>query len=213
MLAAALAIFFFAPFDYKTTSNESDPEEPSFEELPAIESYEDLQKLVDMHPAHVDNSTLPITPVDALHTTTPERIDVDMDSYTLTLDGLVARPLELTLSDIMAYPQTSEVVLLICPGFFADNAEWTGILVNVLLTEAEIMPEATSVTFYGLDVAYDNYYRQTLPLETVIKVGVLLAYEVNREELPPEHGYPLRLVVKGSKGFTWVKWLWRIEIS
>jgi DMSO/TMAO reductase YedYZ molybdopterin-dependent catalytic subunit len=213
LLATGLTIFFHGPFDYRVAFNEQVIEEPSFKELPAIESYEDLQKLVDINPAHVDNSNLTITPVDALHTTTPERIDVDMDSYTLAVDGLVARPLELTLSDIMAYPQTSEVVLLICPGFFADNAEWTGVLVNVLLTEAEIVPDASMVTFYGLDVSYDRYYQQTLPLEIISKEGVILAYQVNGKELPPEHGYPLRLVVKGSKGFTWVKWLWRIEVS
>jgi DMSO/TMAO reductase YedYZ molybdopterin-dependent catalytic subunit len=181
--------------------------------LPAIESYKDLQKLVDMDPSNIDNSNLPITPIEALHTTTPERIDVDRASYTLAVDGLVGNPLELTYIDIMDYPQTSEVVLLICPGFFADNAEWTGVLVNVLLTEAEIMPDATLVTFYGLDVSYDTYYRQTLTLEIITQDGVLLAYEVNEEELPPEHGYPVRLVVKGSKGFNWVKWLWRIEVS
>jgi DMSO/TMAO reductase YedYZ molybdopterin-dependent catalytic subunit len=166
-----------------------------------------------MDPAKVNNSNLPITPVEVLHTTIPERLDVDMNSYMLMVDGLVGNPLELTINDIKTYPQTSEVVLLICPGFFADNAEWAGVPVTTLLAKAEIMPEATTVTFYGLDVAYDNYYRQTIPLETVSKGGVLLAYEVNGEELPPEHGHPLRLVVKGSKGFTWVKWLWRIEIS
>ena len=213
LLALGLTIFFYPPFGDRVSFDEPSTEEPSFDELPAIESYEDLQKLVDMDPAEVDNSNLPITPVDALHTTTPERVDVDMASYALVVDGLVNNPLELTYTDILAYPHTSEVVLLICPGFFADNAEWTGVLVNSLLAEAEPMPDAMTVTFYGLDVSLDTYYRQTLPLETVKQDGVLIAYQVNGQDLPPEHGYPLRLVVKGSKGFVWVKWLWRIEVS
>jgi DMSO/TMAO reductase YedYZ molybdopterin-dependent catalytic subunit len=213
LLAVGLTIFFHPPFDYKVTFNGPATEEPSFEELPNIESYEDLQKLVNMDPAEVDNSNLPITPVDALHTTIPERIDVDMASYTLVVDGLVSNQLELTYTDILAYPQISDVVLLICPGFFADNAEWTGVSVASLLAEAQTMPAATTVTFYGLDVSYDTYYRQTLPLDTVKQDGLVIAYQVNGQDLPPEHGYPLRLVVKGGKGFTWVKWLWRIEVS
>ncbi|MFC2024412.1 molybdopterin-dependent oxidoreductase [Chloroflexota bacterium] len=213
VLAVALAIFFNIPPENKIISDEPLTEEPSSIKLPVIESYEDLQKLKEMDPAKVDNSNLPITPVEALHTTLPERWDVDIANYTLIVDGLVANPLELTYSDILAYPSISEVVLLICRGFFADNAEWTGVPVSTLLDEAEIMPDATVVTFYGLDFAYEDvHYTQTLRLEKVYEDGVFLAYQVNGEDLPPEHGYPLRLVVKGLNGFNWVKWLWRVKV-
>ena len=177
-----------------------------------MESYEDLQNLKGMDPAQVDNSGFPITPIEALHPTIPVRVDVDIDDYTLLVDGRVERPLDLTYDDIVAYPPVTQVVLLICPGFFVDNAEWKGVPVASLLSEAAVEPEATSVTFYGLDVSYGANYSRTLPLDIVEQDGVFLAYEVNGETLPHEHGYPLRLVVKGNYGYDWVKWLGHIEV-
>jgi len=76
------------------------------------------------------------------------------------------------------------------------------------LEEAGIKPGASQVKFYAVDG-----YRQTLSLEHVKKHGVFLAYEVYGQTLPPEHGYPLRLVDKGSYGSSWIKWLERIEVE
>jgi sulfoxide reductase catalytic subunit YedY len=181
--------------------------------IPSIKSYEDLSLLADMDPAEVDNANLPLTPVEALHTTTPERLDVDIDSYNLLVDGMVANPLELTYDEVLTYPQFSKAVLLICPGFFVDNADWTGVQVTALLSEAEVSPDATTITFYGLDEYYGLNYSRTFPLESINADGVFLAYQVNGQLLPPEHGYPLRLVMEGSLGYEWVKWVGRVEIS
>ena len=52
------------------------------------------------------------------------------------IEGLVETPLSLTYEEVLAYPAVTEVVLLICPGFFADNAEWAGVPVTTLLEEA-----------------------------------------------------------------------------
>ena len=166
----------------------------------------DLSYLKNSDPAEVDNSNLPITPVDEIHVTgsTPE---VDITKYRLTVDGLVENPLILTYEALMAYPTVTETVLLICPGFFADNAEWTGVPVTTFLTEASVKPEATKVAFHALDK-----YTQTLPLEVVQHEGVFLAHTVNGQILPPAHGYPLRLVVRGRYGYEWVKWVERIEV-
>jgi len=95
------------------------------EEPPTEEPTTDLSYLVDTHPADVDNSELPITPVDELHTTQPESVEVDIEQYRLTIDGVVENPLTLTYQEILTYPTVTEVVLLICPAFFADNAEWS----------------------------------------------------------------------------------------
>jgi len=73
----------------------------------------------------VDNSLLPITPIEDLHPT-GRPVEVDIDEYRLVVDGLVERPLSLTYEELLSRPQISEVVLLICPGFFWDNAQWTG---------------------------------------------------------------------------------------
>jgi DMSO/TMAO reductase YedYZ molybdopterin-dependent catalytic subunit len=108
----------------------------------------------------------------------------------------------------MLYPTVTQIVLLVCPNFFADNAEWTGVLVSTLLAEAGVMTQAKKITFYALDG-----YQRTLSLEEALSDGVFLAYTVDDQVLPLKHGYPLRLVVKGVFGDRWVKWVDHIIIS
>ena len=164
--------------------------------------------LIRSHPADIDNSLLPVTPTDELHYTGFPPQEVDIAEYRLTIDGLVDNPLTLTYEDMKAYSSYTEVVLLICPGFFFDNAEWTGVPLTTIFDEAGLQAEATEITFYAMDT-----YKKTLPLDGLLREGVFLAYEVNGETIPLDHGYPLRLVVKWEYGWDWVKWIERIEIS
>ena len=167
----------------------------------------DLSYLINSNPAEVDNSDLPITPTDEIHVTgTPQNVDIA--EYRLTVDGLVETPLALTYEDILSYPTITEVLLLICPGTFADNAEWTGVPVSTLLAGAGLKPEASEVAFHALDG-----YRVVLPLENVQRDGVFLAHTVNGEVLPKIHGYPVRLVLRGIYGGDWVKWVTRLQIK
>ena len=178
--------------------------------LPAKTSdpYAVLDDLIYKNPADIDNTNLPITPVDKLGITGPSAApEVDISEYRLTVDGLVTNPLSLTYEELLAYPSVSEVVLLICPWVFADNAGWTGVPVATILAAAGINPEASEVHLYALDG-----YSVSLPLETAQKEGVFLAYSVNGQTLPAIHGYPLRLVVKGQYGYNWIKWVERIEV-
>jgi DMSO/TMAO reductase YedYZ molybdopterin-dependent catalytic subunit len=167
-----------------------------------------LADLIYQDPAEVDNSNLPITPVDKLNVTGPSVApEVNIAEYRLTVDGLVARPLSMTYGELMDYSSVTEVVLLICPFTFADNAEWTGVSLSTILAEAGVESEATEIHFYALDG-----YSVTLSQETAQKDGVFLAYAVDGQVLPAEHGYPLRLVVKGQYGDRWIKWVERIEV-
>jgi sulfoxide reductase catalytic subunit YedY len=158
--------------------------------------------------ATFDNSKLPISPIEDLHVAGSGPKTVDIASYRLTVDGLVDMPFTLTYGEIMLFPTVTQVVLLVCPNFFADNAEWTGVLVSTLLAEAGVMPQAKKVTFYALDG-----YQRTLSLEEAQSDDVFLAYMVDGQVLPLKHGYPLRLVVKGVFGDRWVKWVDHIKIS
>jgi sulfoxide reductase catalytic subunit YedY len=124
------------------------------------------------------------------------------------VDGLVDTPLFLTYGEILRFSTVTQVVLLVCPTYFADNAEWTGVLVSTLLAEAGVTPKAKQITFY----APDGYHR-TLSLTEAQSDGVFLAYMVDGQVLPNEHGYPVRLVVKGVFGDRWVKWVNHIKIS
>ena len=148
-----------------------------------------------------------LTPIEKLGVTGQAQ-DVDISAYRLTISGLVKKPLSLTYQDILAYPSVTEIAVVICPGFFRDTAEWTGVPLSTILTEAGLISGASWVTFTAVDG-----YQQKLSLEHVNEYGVFLAYKVNGQTLPPAHGYPLRVVDKGSIGAKWVKWLESIKIE
>ncbi len=177
-------------------------------EEPEMDVPTKLSQVISSDPAKVDNSRLPITSVAELNLTGIAP-DVNIEQYRLEIEGLVEIPLSLTYEEILAYPAVTEVVLLICPGFFADNAEWTGVPVTALLEKAGITPEAKGVVFQ--DIA--GSYRKELLLEDIMgNDSIFLAYSVDGQTLPAEHGYPLRLVAKGKYGSYWVKWVESIEV-
>ena len=166
--------------------------------------------------------TIPITPTEELNLTGIPPEEVDIDAYRLTVDGLVDNPLSLTYDEIMAYPAVTEVVLLICPGVFNDDAEWTGVPLWAILQDAGVSPEATEVSLRAMPVplagSYTNVeskpYTVNLPLEEVMgNDSIFLAHTVNGEVLPLEHGFPLRLVAKDRFGYDWVKWVEGITVE
>lgn len=168
----------------------------------------DLSYLKDKNPAEVDNSNLPITPVDRLSLTGKPPKSVDIDAFRLTVSGRVKTTLDLTYAELQALPAITQVVLLICHGSHVDNARWTGVPVSALLDQAGILPDAREITFIALD-----RYSRTLSLDIVREQGTFIAYKVNGEAIPLKHGYPLRLVVKGQYGENWVKWLRQIDVQ
>ena len=187
---------------------QNEPPASQLAEEPGTDIPTELSQVLSSHPAEVDNSNLPITSVEDLNSTGVIP-DVDLEQYRLEIDGLVETPLSLKYEEVLAYPSVTEVVLLICPGFFADNAEWTGIPVTALLDRAGIKPEAKTVRF--MEIA--GSYQRELPLADIMgNDSIFLAHTVNGQTLPSKHGYPLRLVAKGVYGGYWVKWLASIEV-
>jgi sulfane dehydrogenase subunit SoxC len=87
-----------------------------------------------------------------------------------------------------------------------------------LLASAGVRPEAKYLWAYGLDSgAYDGLgggnFQKDMPLGRLSDGGVLLAYEINGAPLPPERGYPVRLIIPGYYGTNDVKWLCRLELA
>jgi DMSO/TMAO reductase YedYZ molybdopterin-dependent catalytic subunit len=95
------------------------------------------------------------------------------------------------------------------------TAEWTGTPLKGILEEAGVSDKAVEILFTGLDQGVQGdevqYYQRSLAVAEASREEVLLAYEMNGQPLPPQHGYPLRLIVPGWYGMTSVKWLDRIE--
>jgi sulfoxide reductase catalytic subunit YedY len=164
-------------------------------------------QLLFMNPAEVDNRNLDIDPLDQFGTMGPTNIAIDSKTYRLKVTGKVGRPLSLSYDQILTYPSVTEVVLLICPGFFSNNGRWTGVHLKDLLQEAQIKKEAQYVDINGAD----NTVR--IPLKTIQEKRIFLAYQVNGVTLPRKHGFPLRLVYEDAYGHNWVKYVDEIVVS
>jgi DMSO/TMAO reductase YedYZ molybdopterin-dependent catalytic subunit len=96
------------------------------------------------------------------------------------------------------------------------NARWRGASLAELLEEAGVGDGAMEVLFTGLDRGVEGgeeqSYQRSISVADAVSGDAFLAYEVNGAPLPPQHGFPLRLVVPGWYGMTSVKWLARITV-
>lgn len=158
--------------------------------------------------------------------------DVKPEEWRLKIDGLVSKPLTLSLEEIKKRPSQTIAVTMECAGngraLFTPrrisqpwlveaigNSEWTGTPLSGILKEADVQRDASEIIFTGLDRGVEGdqvqSYQRSLSVREAIAGDVLLAYEMNGEPLQPQHGYPLRLLVPGWYGMTSVKWLDKIE--
>jgi sulfane dehydrogenase subunit SoxC len=158
---------------------------------------------------------------------------VDPDLWRLTVEGRVERPLSLSLDDLRAREAITVPVTMECAGNgragmlprpvsqpwmceAVGTAAWTGTPLAPLLREAGLDPSAVDVAFAGLDRGVEGgvaqAYARSLPVAEALESGALLAWAIGDVPLPPQHGFPLRLVVPGWYGMTNVKWLSRIDV-
>jgi DMSO/TMAO reductase YedYZ molybdopterin-dependent catalytic subunit len=158
---------------------------------------------------------------------------VNADDWRLRIEGLVSKPLRLTLEEIKRRPARTMAVTMECAGngraLFAPRrisqpwlneaigtAEWTGTPLRDLLEEAGLRGDAVDIVFTGLDRGVEGgevqSYQRSLSVADALREEIMLAYAMNGAPLEPQHGYPLRLLVPGWYGMTSVKWLDRIEV-
>lgn len=134
--------------------------------------------------------------------------DVDVDTYRLTIDGLVDTPMEYTYDEVLGFDRYSKVVNMYCVEGWSVNLLWEGIKIEDLIEEAGIDPAATTVIFHAVDE-----YTTSVPLEFILDNDILLAYKMNDIVLPKERGFPFQLVAQDKLGYKWIKWVTRIELS
>ncbi len=165
-------------------------------------------QMINMNPAEIDNRNLEIDPLEQFGTMGPTDIPVDIKTYRLKISGKVVRPLSLAYDQILNYPSVTENVLLICPGFFANNGRWTGVHLKTLLQDAQMKKEAKYV-----DVKGGNEKVVRISTKEIFQNKIFLAYRVNDTPLPRRHGFPLRLVLEDTYGSDWVKFAHEIVVS
>ncbi|GLX17008.1 sulfite oxidase [Streptomyces lavendulae] len=158
------------------------------------------------------------------------------DGWRLGVGGRVRTPLSLDLAALRALPAVTRRVTMECAGNgrarlaprpvsqpwlveAVGTADWTGVPLRTVLAEAGVLPEAVEAVFtgadHGVERGVEQDYRRSLPLPVATGTDpeVLLAYAMNGAPLPPQHGFPLRLVVPGWYGMAHVKWLRDITLA
>jgi DMSO/TMAO reductase YedYZ molybdopterin-dependent catalytic subunit len=164
------------------------------------------------------------------HFPTPE---LDPRTYRLSMSGAVRNELSLSYADLRAMPSRTCVATLECAGnsrvFMAPpvpgaqwqlgavgNAEWTGVPLSALLERAGLAEEVRELVFEGADRGVPKEepkpprpisYARSIPLSRAAEPDVLIAYQMNGQDLMPDHGYPARAIVPGHYGMASVKWL------
>jgi DMSO/TMAO reductase YedYZ molybdopterin-dependent catalytic subunit len=157
---------------------------------------------------------------------------IDVDSFRLTVKGLVNQQLSLSLAEILALPRFEIAAVNQCSGnsrgFFQPrvpggewgngamgNAKWTGVRLRDVLDKAGVKVGAVQVRFDGLDegaLPETPDFRKSLDIDHARDGEVMIAYLMNGEQLPILNGFPLRLVVPGWYSTYWVKMLNSIEV-
>jgi sulfane dehydrogenase subunit SoxC len=203
-------------------------------ELDAQISLEELQLAARNHGLPLEALRHDVTPLGLHYLLTHFDIpSVDAAVWKLEVGGSVARTLSLSLDELKTRPAVTRPVTLECAGngraLYAPRvlsqpwlqeavgtAEWTGTPLTSVLDEAGAADHAVEVVFTGLDRGIqgevEHLYERSLPLEEARREEVILAYAINGQPLPPQHGFPLRVIVPGWYGMTHVKWLQAITV-
>ncbi|MFC1870900.1 molybdopterin-dependent oxidoreductase [Chloroflexota bacterium] len=137
----------------------------------------------------------------------PQRLDIE--SYQLTVTGLVNSPRAYTYDEVINDHQSyKKVVTLDCVEGWSATILWEGVLVSDLLAKVETLPGAGVVIFH----AYDGY-TTSLPVDYIADNDIIMAYKMNGVTMPPERGFPFALVAESKWGYKWIKWITEIELS
>ena len=152
---------------------------------------------------------------------------IDPATHTLTIHGMVERPLVFTVDELRRLPAISRIYFLECSGNSSSEwrrgsgdadaqrihgltscSEWTGVPVATLLRECRVQPNGTWVLAEGADACKLS---RSIPIRKLMD-DAFIAYAQNGEPLRPEQGYPIRLFLPGWEGNSNVKWLRRLKV-
>ncbi len=155
--------------------------------------------------------------------------DIDPSKHRFMVNGLVKRPSVFTVSELMRLPSVSRFHFIECGA--NTGMEWGNVAVPTaqyshgMLSCSEFtgVPLITLLELAGVDLKNGKFVlaegadgssmTRTIPMSLITSGEVLVAYGQNGEMLRPENGYPLRLVVPGVQGVSWVKYLRRVEVG
>lgn len=135
-------------------------------------------------------------------------LGVDIQNWTLKIDGMVEKPSTLVYEDLFGIKQHSQISRLKCVECWSAKAEWEGFRMEELIDRVKPDPTAKYVYFQSADSYYESY-----TIEELLRPRVLFVTRMNGRPLSREHGYPLRLIAPFKYGYKNVKYITRMQFT
>lgn len=127
--------------------------------------------------------------------------------WRLTIDGLVSRAASFSLAELKRFPSRRQITHQACEEGWSFIAEWEGVPLSYLLNRVGISARAKYVVFFP----FDDFW-ESIDMADAYHPQTVLAYSMNRQEIPTEHGAPLRVRVARQLGYKSIKYLSRITV-
>ena len=131
--------------------------------------------------------------------------------WKLVVDGMVARPLNLSLHDLGALPQRAQITRHDCVEGWSAIGKWQGPQLAAILRAAGLSSRARYIVFHCADVEGDKPYYESIDLDDAFHPQTIMAVLMNDRALPIGHGAPTRLRVERHLGYKHAKFVMRIE--
>ena len=132
-----------------------------------------------------------------------------LTEWKLTVDGLVARPASLSLTELRSYPSRSQITHLACEEGWSFIAEWTGVPLSHVLNAAGILPQARYVVYFSVQ----PHIWDSIDMADALHPQTLIALGMNGGELPVGNGGPIRMRVPRHLGYKSVKYITRVTVT
>lgn len=131
--------------------------------------------------------------------------------WRLEVRGLVDKPLTLTLADIRALPQRTQITRHDCVEGWSAIGEWQGPQLSTLLDAAQVRAEANFILFRCADVLYGRDYYESIDMVDAYHPQTIIAHALNGDPLPEKNGAPLRMRIERQLGYKHAKYVTAIE--
>jgi DMSO/TMAO reductase YedYZ molybdopterin-dependent catalytic subunit len=140
-----------------------------------------------------------------------EQLAKGFPEWRLMVGGLVEQPLALSLADVRALPQRTQITRHDCVEGWSAIGEWTGPQLSALLDAAKVREEANFILFRCADTLYGNAYYESIDMVEAYHPQTIIAHSLNGEPLPEKNGAPLRARIERQLGYKQAKYLTGIE--
>jgi DMSO/TMAO reductase YedYZ molybdopterin-dependent catalytic subunit len=129
--------------------------------------------------------------------------------WRLKVEGLVAKPGELSLADLRSFPAATQITQLVCEEGWSYIAEWKGAPLSHILNLVGAKPEAKYVLF----LTTQKYWWGSIDMQEALHPQTLISYEMNGGSIPGPHGGPMRLRVPRQLGYKSLKFINRMIVT